>query len=438
MATNSVPGQVPAGIIDGYLRDDEGDGTLGLPDYSLTPYTYSPMLGKVASAPQWFIDQYRNARFTALKGSPDGFGALRDTRGVRGSAAISVVPQTSGLISASPDGSRAPDYTWGPQDFALAVRHPGTAWTSSSPARTYVVLTRSGNTIGIRQTVPASALGPWDAEKADSAAITIPSAINLWDGNPHSFTLATFGQNVFCLVDQIWGVPFRSPRAYKRSADGNPVVSTFSDMSASGSFMGVDFRGPDSGLFQWDALQPGSGDFFLHDMGATIVQTPPATTYTPTTTPSGETWTNTGTVTASKDGILLAASATAAFTLDWPYGVLCTRWGTATAEGGLVLRKVDANNYYIVTSTGLTRYNSGVATRIHTFTTPLVAGDHVAVRNWADQVRVWVNGVSQAFYQAPFHATGKGVGYLSPAAGTSQFRYIAFQPLVTDPVMPTS
>jgi hypothetical protein len=440
MAANSVTGQVAAGTIDGFLRDDTGDGTLGLPDYSLKPYTYSQMLGEETSSPQWFVDQYRNARFAGFKGSPDGYGALRDTGGVRGSASISVIPQSTGTITASPDGSRAPDYTWAPRDFAFSVRHPGTIWVQSSAARTYVAFTQANNTIGIRQTIPGAgnAVGPWDAEKADSAAITLPTAIKPWDGNPHSYTLSTFGQNVFCLIDNCIGFPFRTPRAYKRNVNGTTNTAVFSDMSASGSFMGADFRGTDTALYQWDALQPASGEFFLHDMGATAVQAAPSTTYTPTTTPSGETWSLSGTVTASKDGVLLAANATASFNVDWQYGVLCTRWGTATAEGGLVWRKVDANNYYQVTSTGIWSCISGTLSKFHTFTTPLVSGDHVAVRNWAGQIRVYVNGVSQAFYLVTTLANGKGVGFRSPAAGTSQWRYIHYQPLVTDPVMPTS
>lgn len=439
MATNSVTGQVSAGTIDGYFRDDAGDGTLGLPDYSLTPYTYRPLLGVKDGSPQWYIDQYRFARFAGLKGSPDGLAALRDTGAARGAASISVIPQTSGVVMASPDGSRDPDYTWGPQDFAIAVRHSGaTGWFTTSNPRTYVSLTQGNNSIGIRQTVPASALGPWDAELADSAAIALPSAINVWDGNPHSFAVSTFGQNVFCLIDGAFGVPFRSPRAYTRNADGSTNTASYSDMSATGSYMGVDFRGPDSALYQWDALQAASGDLFLHDMGPTAVQAAPSTTYTPSTTPSGETWSLSGTVTGSKDGVLLAANATASFNVDWQYGVLCTRWGTATAEGGLVWRKVDANNYYQVTSTGIYSCIGGTLTKFHTFTTPLASGTHVAVRNWPGQIRVYVNGVSQAFYSVSSHATGKGIGFRSPSTGTSQWRYIHFQPLVSDPILPTS
>ena len=308
---NSVPGQVVAGPIDGYRRDDAGNGTLGLPDYSLTPYTYAPLLGPIDSSPGWFIDQYRQARFAAFKGNPDGLAALRSTGGLRGAASISVVPQSTGTPLSSPDGSRAPEYTWAPRDFAFAVRHSGsTAWFTNSNPRTYVALTQATNSIGIRQTTP-SVLGPWDAELADSAAITLPSAVQVWDGNPHNFAVSVFGQNVFCLIDNCIGFPFRAPRAYKRNANGSTDTTVFSDMWPNGNYIGFDCRGTETGLAQWDALQPSSGDFFLHDMGPTAVQAAPSTTYTPTTTPSGETWSLSGTVTGSKDGILLAANATA-------------------------------------------------------------------------------------------------------------------------------
>jgi hypothetical protein len=146
----------------------------------------------------------------------------------------------------------------------------------------------------------------------------------------------------------------------------------------------------------------------------------------------------TGTATASKDGLLLAASSTASFTLDHPYGYLCTRWGPATAEGGMVWRRQDATNYYLVTSTGILHCINGTLYRFHTFTNPLVSGDHVVVQNRADTIRVYVNGVSVAYYFADLYKTAKAVGFLSTAAGSSQFRYIAFQPMVSDPILPTA
>lgn len=268
----SVPGQVSAGPIDGYLRDDAGDGTLGLPDCSLVPYNYAPLLGVADSVPSWSVDQFRQTAFAAFKGSPDGFGALRFTGGARGSAAISVIPAASGVKAASPDGSRGPDFTWGPRDFAFAVRHSGAAsWSSASAPCTYVTLTQATNTIGIRQTVPASALGPWDAELADSAAISLSGLVDLWDGNPHTFYIATYGQSVFCLIDGAIGFPFRAPRAYKRNANGSTDTATSSTMSTTGNYVGYDCRGAENSLWSWASLQPGSGDFFFHDMGATTV-----------------------------------------------------------------------------------------------------------------------------------------------------------------------
>lgn len=438
MATNSVPGQVVAGLIDGYLRDDLGDGTLGLPDYSPVPYTYAQMLGEESASPQWYLSQYKSGLYAGFKGNPDGYGALRNMGSVRGAASVYVTPQSSGTITASPDGSRAPDYTWGPRDFAFAVRHPGTLWTSASTSRTYVAVTQGSNTIGVRQTIPGSALGPWDAEKADSAAVAIPSAINVWDGNAHVFTLATFGQNVFCLVDGVFCVPFRAPRSYKRNANGTTNTGVFADMPSTGSFVGVDWRGSDTNLYEWDAHMQPSGDLFLYDMGPTAVQAAPSTTYTPTTTPSGETWSLTGTVTGSKDGILLAANATASFSVPWPYGILSTRWGPATAEGGLVFRKQDANNFYQVTSTGVYYCEAGTLTKFFTFSTPLTSGSHVTVKISPTNLRVFVNGSLVANLSISRFQTATGIGFRSPSTGTSQWRYISYLPLSNDIVLPTA
>lgn len=432
---NSVPGQVSAGPIDGLFRDDPGDGTLGLPDYSLVPYTYAPLLGPADSSPQWALDQWRNGAYAALKGNPDGFGVLRSVGGPRGAAAIEVLPLATGTPASSLDGSRDPDYTWGPRDFAFAVRHPGTSTWSASNVRAYVVFRQSDNTVGMRLTTSA-AQGPWDAELADSSAISLNGLVNVWDGNSHTFSLATFGQNVFVLIDDVLAIPFRAPRAYKRNANGTTDTTVFSNLPTTGDFIGYDTRGQDNYLYAWTALQQPSGDFFYYDMGALNVQTPPATTYTPTTTPSGETWSLTGTVTGSKNGLQISTSGSATFNVAWPYGVLCTRWTGAT--GALVFRYIDANNYYQLSSAGIYRMVGGTLTRFHTFSKAPVAGDHIAVRNWADRIRVYVNGVSVAYYTASYHKDAKGIGFRSSSSGATQWSYIAFQPLVSSIVLPTT
>ncbi|PPS89496.1 hypothetical protein [Streptomyces sp. MH60] len=435
MPLTSVPGQVAAGPIDGFLRDDTEDGTLGLPDYSLVPYTYAPLLGDTGSSPQWVIDQFRSDQFAAIKGSPDGYGVLRSTGADRGSVGLSVTLQESGTLAANPEGGRSPDSTWAPRDFVVPVRHSGSdAWTATD-VRSYVAFTQAGNSVGMRLTTPA-AEGPWDAERADSAAVPLPAAVNLWDGNPHSVAVAAFGQNVFCLVDGTVGIPFRAPRAYRRDPAGWIDTSVSSNLPGTGPYMGYDCRGSGNCLNSWTALQPASGDFFYYDMGALTIQTPPATTYTPTTTPSGETWVKTGTVTASKNGLAITASGSATFDVTWPYGVLCTRW--TGASGAVVFRRVDANNYYQLSSAGIYKNVAGVLTRFHVFTTPPAVGDHIAIRNWADRIQVFINGVSVAYYSVDSHAGGKGIGFRSSSAGSTQWSYIAFQPMASDAVLPAA
>lgn len=433
----SVPGQVSAGPIDGYLRDDIGDGTLGLPDCSLVPYTYAPLLGPVDSEPSWSVDQFRQGAFAAFKGSPDGYGALRSVGGARGAAAIAVIPANTGVKATTPDGSRSPDYAWGPRDFAIAVRHPGTASWVAANTRTYLAFTQATHSVGMRITT-AAAQGPWDAELADSAWIYLVGLVDLWDGNAHTFSVSTYGQNVFCLIDGVIGIPFRAPRAYKRNPNGTTDTAVFSNMPSTGNYIGYDCRGLESSLWSWAALQPGSGDFFFHDVGPTIVQPIPSTTATPATLPSGETWTVTGTATASKDGVTLGASSSMFFSPSggMSYGTICTKWSTSVAEGGVLFRRQDASNYYLVTSTGVWRNIAGVMTKTATFTIP--NGAYVAITNIRDTYVVRVNGVQVAALTSVLLNTATGIGFLSPAAGTSQFRYIAFQPSVTPPVMPTS
>lgn len=434
MPLSFVPGQVAAGLIDGYLRDNPGDGTLGLPDYSLVPYAYAPLLGPVASSPQWYIDRYRSGAFAGFKGNGNGYGALRLTRGA---ASIAVLLQATGQKIPAPVGTRTPDSVWGSADVALAVRHSGTSTWSPAATMAYVALSQESNTIGMRLTT-SSAQGPWDAEPADSAALTLPGAVSLWDGHAHTFALATLGQNVLCIVDEKIAFPFRAPRAYRHTPGGTPDIGIWNTLPATGDYCGVDFRSEQSSLYEWNALQNASGDFFLHDMGPTTVQAAPTDTYTPVRLPSGEAWSTAGTVTAGKDGILLNAGSSAFFTAAHPYGLICTRWGAVTGGGALVLRRVDPNNYYQVTPTGISSCVGGTLTQFAVFPTPIASGDHVVVRNRPRQIQVYVNGIQTASYTVDSHITGTGVGFTSPAGGTSQWRYIAHQPLVSDPVLPTS
>lgn len=438
----SVPGQVTAGFIDGYLRDDAGDGTLGVPDLSLVPYTYAPLLGPVDGDLRWVIDEFKPGGFGAFKGSSDGLGALRSTGADNGAFMVQVIPQATGTKLTPPPLStlRDPDWTWGPRDFALAIRHPGTSSWDASNVRAYLAFMQATNTVGIQMTTPV-AFGPWDTERADTSALSLGASgrPNLWDGASHTITVATFGSHVLCTFD--WGVhcaTFRAPRSYQHAL-GLPVTGVYSNLPTSGPYGGYDARGSEAYLYSWTALQGASGDFFYYDEGALAVQVAPTTTYTPTVLPSGETWNLTGTVTASKNGILLAASSTAYFNVAAPHGLVATRWGAVQSGGGLLLRRTDASNYYLLSSTGLYRYTAGVLSNtLVTFTTPLATGDYVTLRNLPNQMLVWVNGQQVANVSPSQGSTSTGIGFLSPSSGSSQFRFIGFQPLVNLLTQPTS
>jgi hypothetical protein len=442
MPINSVPGQASTGPIDSLFRDNPGDGTLGLPDYSPVPYTYAPLLGPEDAEPQWVLDQWRKGGYAAFKGSPDGLGALRNTGADRGSFMIQVICTATGVKLTSPDGSRAPEYTWGPRDFALAIRHPGDApWSAASP-RAYLAFTADTKTVGIRITTTA-AQGPWDAEVADSAPIALGSAafpVDPWDGAAHYFIVGCFGNNVICIIDNLWPIVFRAPRAYKRNANGTVDTTTFSNLPTTGTFGGYDCRSELTFLYAWYALQGASGDLFYYDLGPTTVQVAPTTTYTPTTLPSGESWAITGTATASKTGLQLAASSTATFSVQAPHGIISTRWGACQAQAGLQFRRQDATNYYIVTSTGISRYTNGAQTVNVTFTTPLKDGDHVVIYNFQTFYRAFVNGVQVANISNLAQGfTASGIGFFNPAGGTSQWRYLVHQPYYTSPsALPTT
>ncbi|MFE6000319.1 hypothetical protein ACFQ6C_26220 [Streptomyces sp. NPDC056454] len=440
MPLSSVPGQVAAGHIDSLYRDDAGDGTLGLPDYSPVPYVYAPMLGASNGSPQWVLDQNRTNSYVALKGSPNGLGALRDTGADNGAFGISYVCEATGARTVSTNGLRAPEHTWGPRDFALAVRHSGSP--TADPARPWAYIAFNGDTktVGMRISLANNQLGPWDAELADSAPIQLGGAMtDPWDGAAHTVFASSFGTHVLCILDGKVGIPFRAPRAYKRNPNGSTNTGVFSALPSTGPYGGYDNRHERNYLYGWQALQGASGDFFYYDMGATAVQTAPATTYTPTTLPSGETWTITGTATASKDGLLLAASSSASFNTRVPHGLICTRWGVCQAQAGLRFRQQDANNYYLLTSTGTTRYTAGSPTSNIVFPVTIKSGDHVVIHNYRSQYKVYVNGALFANFTALVQGSAAtGVSFYNPAGGTSQWRYIGFQPYFNSPILPTA
>ncbi|MCX4799538.1 hypothetical protein OG497_37415 [Streptomyces sp. NBC_01242] len=440
MPLTSVPGQVSTGMIDALFRDDAGDGTLGLPDFSPIPYTYAPLLGIANGSPQWVLDQFRKGSYAALKGSPDGLGALRSTGADNGAFGVEFICQATGSRPVNPTGARAPGFTWGPRDFALAVRHSGATAANSTRAWAYVAFDGDKKTVGMRISVANNQLGPWDAELADSAPVQLGGSLpDPWDGNAHTALVASFGSNVLCIIDNKVAIPFRAPRAYKRRADGTTDTAVFSALPSTGAYGGYDNRSEQNYLYSWKALQGASGDFFFYDMGLTVVQPAPSTTYTPTVLASGEAWTLTGTATASKTGLQLAASSSAVFNSAVPYGLICTRWGACQAQAGLQFRRQDASNYYILTSTGTTRYTAGVPAVNATFATPIQDGDHVVVHNYPTTYAVYVNGVQYASFSSLVQGHGAtGIGFFNPAGGTGQWRYIAFQPHFTDPVLPTA
>ncbi|MGW7100373.1 hypothetical protein [Streptomyces sp. NPDC054838] len=436
MPLTSVPSQAAAGPIDAFYRDNPGNGTLGTPDYSPVPYVYAALLGPQGGDARWVIDQHRQGAYAAFKGSPDGLGALRNTGDNRGSFAVEFACLALGTPLTNPGQTRAPQYTWGPGDFALAVRHPGTVSWSASSIRAYIAFNAQNKTIGMRITT-ASAVGPWDTEIADSSPLAV--APDVWDGFAHTAYVATFGSNVVCILDGKRCYTFRSPRAYKRLANGTTDTSTFGSLPTSGNYGGYDNRNERNYLYGWTALQPASGDLFYYDQGVTAVQPPSAASHTPTLLPSGESWMVTGTATIDKDGLLLAASSTATFIVQAPHGLICTRWAACQAQAGLVFRRQDASNYFIVTSTGVTRYTAGVPSILATFTAPLADGDEVVLHNAPTSYRLLVNGTQTASLTGLTQgSTAAELGFSSPSSGPSRWRYIVHQPYPNDPILPTA
>lgn len=100
----------------------------------------------------------------------------------------------------------------------------------------------------------------------------------------------------------------------------------------------------------------------------------------------------------------------------------------ATMAGGLIVRYIDANNYFWLstrqdgTSTGLKfyQYNAGVVTAVGPASALVpVAGDTLMVESTPTELIVTLNDVEVMRYATTLHASGTKVGYMGHTAGTA-------------------
>ncbi|GAA1978788.1 hypothetical protein GCM10009738_66530 [Kitasatospora viridis] len=442
--------QYATGVLDAFGRVTV-DGTLGNPDFSPKPYTYAPALGPSLSSPQWSFGSPSASAvlpgWGAKKGSPDGMAALRDVGSSDGSVLIQLIPQTTGVVldPAWGNGKSAGD-VWGVQDFAFCVKHTGSSSYTPGADRYYLAFTRRNQEARMYFGYDAS-VAPWDVLPSDEAAIPLSGKVNLWDGKRHDILVSQFYSSVVCLVDYKVPLIFNEPRLFYPPTTSFPRQMFF----FGGSYMGVDTRGTDTLLTAWTALQPSYADLFLWHQASRTIEQPSTSTYTPTSLDSSDgRWTVTGTATASKDGVLLASGSSMFVTPNRGSGWLVTRFGAVAAAGGLVFRRQDASNYLMLTQSGqIQAVVGGTATTIATLpgSTSITAETDVVLRfngstlacNLSSGASLGdVANLTTGVPIGPYFPQAKGVGLLSPAGATSQFRYFYFQPDYDLPVLPTT
>lgn len=451
-----VPGQFTSGVIDGFSRDPSTDGTLGNPDFSPLPYSYTAMLEPTTGQPQWTFGSTSASSGTlwgAFKGSPDGFGVLRDTGNNDASTLFRYTADSSPGIVIGPRygvGASAAQL-WSKKDFVVAVRSAG---GSSSPS-CYLGF-RSSGVARFFRALPTTSVGPWDVEPCDQPSYSLSGKVDLWDGAPHDIIVTQVGLSVMALIDYKVPVLFPSPGTWHYvgtglPGGGVPTGSRYALPNTPGlGYMGIDSRSTSATLSTWTALPSASADTFLWQPAYGPQDPPSAASYTPAAMTSNQNWTISGTATGSANGVLLASSSSMWCT---PFrssgGWISARFGSVAPLGGLVFRRLNDFNYLVLTQSGaLNAVIGGTANTLFTLPSSIPTDAEVVLRYNATTAAIVVNYGAIAVGDMANLKTGidisgqitngTDVGFVNPPGSTSQFRYLYHQPEYTVPVLPTT
>lgn len=334
----------PVGIIDFFYHQDPGDGTLGISDFDFQPYSYFPMAysdqGPYPSGPQWFVGADHNA----YKGYAGGLAVAKNF----------YQPRQNFYFTAT--------FTGTGNKLALAIRHTGAS--GSAAAAGYIILDQAADTVSLATKAAGDASNVYTVAGGNSVTLTSLGSLP-FNGTGHAHHVAVSGSNVM----------------YIDSVNGTPAFFSSGALNLTGTYVGLDLAQTTTKLNNIVFLGPICFDGFR-------------TTGALSNAASGEAWwpvqsgSGAGS-TVSVAGNLQITGASGGYALAYVLlpptsgaKQVNTKWSasiTPTTAMGVVGRYVDANNYYFINNSQITRVLAGTQTTLATLSSNFAAGDKMQV-----------------------------------------------------------
>jgi len=349
----------PVGIIDYFYHQDPGDGSLGIADFDFQPYTYRPLAfsdqSPYPSGPQWYVGADHNA----YKGYAGGLGILKNFYQPR---------QNFYFAATFPSGTT--------NKMMLAIRHTGA--TGSAAAAGYVILDQAADTVSLATKAAGDASNVYTVAGGNSVTLTSLGSLP-FNNTSHAHIVACSGANVM----------------YVDSVNGTPAFFNSAALNLTGTYVGFDLAQTTTKLNNIIFMGPICFDGFK-------------TTGALSNAASGEAWwpvqsgSGAGS-TVSVAGNLQLTGASGGYALAYVLlgatsgaKQVNTKWSasiTPTTGMGVVGRYVDANNYYFINNSQITRVLAGTQTTLATLSSNFAAGDKMLVTfNQSGLITVSKNG----------------------------------------------
>lgn len=381
----------PVGVIDYFYHQDPGDGSLGSADFDFQPYVYKPLAfsdqAPYPAGPQWFVGADHNA----YKGYAGGLGTLKNLYTPRQSFQFN--------LTFTGTGNKA----------CFAIRHTGA--DASAAAAGYVILDQAANTVSLATKAAGAASNVYTVAGGNSVSLASISSLP-FDGTQHAHIISVSGTNVM----------------YLDSVLGTPVFFTDAALNLTGTYIGVDLAQTTTKLNSVYFLPQHTFDGFK-TTGA-LSNAPSSEAWWPVTSGAG------AAVTVSAAGNLQVVGASGGYALAYVLTRanssgknVSTRWSgsiTPTTAMGIIGRYVDANNYYFVNNSQITRVLAGTQTTLTTLSSNFAAGDKMYVAfNASGQIVVQKNGttVGTATDTTPALLASDRYGLGVRGTGTAGFQY---------------
>lgn len=391
----------PVGAYDYFLRNDAGDGSLGISTFDFAPYTYVPSAftnqTTYPSGPNWFVGTDKNG----YKGAVDGLGFLKNLYTTR---------QTFQVNVTSVSGST--------NKICLVLHHTGQS--DNSAAAAYVILDQAAGTLTYATKAASAMSGTYTVQSGNSPTLS-SIGVTPFDGASHQHLVSINGNNM-CYMDLA-------------SATMVPIKLSDSNVNLTGTFAGLDLNTLTANVNQ--VLSPPPLSFATFPVTGAITNT--------TSWGSGDVWTTSYTGTGSGATVNVANNCQVTGAGTGAQALIYTlfpanslgRWtqfkwgsGTLNTSMGAVGRLQDSSNYYFVNNSQIQKVSGGTASTLTTLSQTFVAGDTCKIIwNANGLIQVFRNGTSIGTATDTTFVSNSRFGFGVRGVFTANFNYLVSQDL---------